>query len=322
MRILAATVATSLALSLSPAIAGAEPAPLTGVELNTTAANSVAVDATFDFDAARSTGLPALKQLRGEMWDINPYFNDSHTAGTTRLREVARQHGLNTKEAYVNAVSIDNGLTRIAVQRAAEQGAHWGHTRPDGSELWSAKVNGQQTWAESLAAGTSLERSILDSWGHGELAALNNNRGAYASGAGHLHMMITPKNKYYGFSEVFIPGTKFGTYTAASVSDENGKSSVESKPMDAGKQRTWLYRPAAPGENPTGIKQGAPGSANQNNPAPSNQNNPGPVDEKPNNGSDLSAVGNVDINSIIGIVFGVLSLLGVIAGIAKQLGLI
>lgn len=304
-RLLAATVATSLALSfapaLSPAVAGAAPAPLTGVELNTTAANSVAVDTTFDFDAARSTGLPALMQLRGEMWDINPYFNDSDAAGTTRLREAAAARGLTTKEAYVNAVSIDNGLTRIAVQRAAEQGAHWGHTRPDGSELWSAKVNGQQTWAESLAAGTSLKRSILDSWGHGELTALNNSRGAYTSGTGHLHMMINPKNRYYGFGAVYIPHTNNGTYTAATTSETRGSST----PMEAGMQRAWLYRPAAPGENPTGIKQGTPG----------------PVKQVPGDAAGPAGSSD-DLNSIIGIVIGILGLIGAVAAIAQQLGLI
>ena len=190
---------------------------------------------------------------------------------------------------------------QLGAMRAAEQGAHWGHTRPDGSELWSAKVNGQQTWAESLAAGASLERSILDSWGHGELAALNNNRGAYASGAGHLHMMINPKNRYYGFGAVYIPRTENGTYTAATTSETRGNST----PMEAGMQRAWLYRPAAPGENPTGIKQGTPG----------------PVKQVPGDAAG-PAGSSEDLNTIIGIVIGILGLIGAVAAIAQQLGLI
>lgn len=304
-RLLTAAVAASLALSLSPAVADAAPSPLTGVELNTTVANSVAVDATFDYGAARETGLPALRKLRGQMWDRNPYFNDSSQPGSTRLQDVARQHGLETKEAYVNAVAIDDGLTRIAIQRAGEQYGELNHQRPDGSLLWGAKVDGQQTWAESLGGGATLEHSIMQGWGHGELAKLNSNRGAYAPGNGHLHMMINPKNKYYGFGEVFLPGTKWGTYTAAATSETPGNSA----PMATGMQRVWLYRPAKPGENPTGVKQGTPG----------------PVKKVPGDSAGISTGlggSSEDINNIIGIVFGILSLLGVVASIARQLGLI
>lgn len=301
-RLLTAAVAATLSLSLAPAIANAEPAPLTGVELNTTAANSVAVDATFDYGAARSEGLPALKKLRGEMWDINPYFNDSEQPGSTHLQDIARQRGLQTKEQYVNAVAIDDALTRIAVQRAGEQGARWGHKRPDGTDAWTATANGTKFYAESLAAGTSLGRSIAQSWGHGELAALQDGRGSYNSGSGHLHMMLNPKNKYYGFGAVFLPGTEHGTYTAASASETPGNSA----PIASGMQRAWLYRPAKPGENPTGTKQGIPG----------------PVKQVPGDAAGLGGGSSSELNTIIGIIFGVLSLLGVIAGIAKQLGLI
>ena len=71
----------------------------------------------------------------------------------------------------------------------------------------------------------------------------------------------------------------------------------------------WLYRPAGPGENPTGIKQGTPG----------------PVKKAPSDSAGISTGlggSSEDINNIIGIVFGILSLLGVVASIAKQLGLI
>lgn len=303
-RLLTAAVATSLALSLSPAVASAEPAPLTGVELNTTAANSVAVDATFDYGAAREDGLPALKKLRGEMWDINPYFNYSSQAGSTHLQDIARQYGLNTKEEYVNAVAIDNALTRIAVQRAVEASTKFDHKRPDGTSADTATFNGRSHFSENLGAGTALSEAVYRLWGYGELDGLNNKGGSFYGG-GHLHMLLDPRYRYFGFGEVTVPGTEYGTYTVAKASpDAFGGSALES-----GKQREWLYRPAGPGENPTGVKQGTPG----------------PVKKVPGDSAGISTGlggSSGDINSIIGIVFGILSLLGVVASIARQLGLI
>jgi len=299
-RLLTAAVAASLALSLSPVVASADPAPLTGVELNTTAANSVAVDATFDYGAAREDGLPALQQLRGEMWDINPYFNLTGTAGTTHLRDIAALYGLDTKEKYVNAVSIDEGLTRIAIQRAAETGTVIDHSRPDGTSADTATFNGQSHFSENIGAGTDLREAVHRLWGHGELKGLNNAGGSFYGG-GHLHMLLDPRYHYFGFGEVTIPGTEYGTYTVAKASPDAFGGTV----LETGIQRAWLYRPAKPGENPTGIKQGTPGPVKQ---VPGDA--PGP------------ASSSEDLNNIIGIVFGILSLLGVVASIARQLGLI
>lgn len=326
-RLLTAAVAASLALTLAPAAANAEPAPLTGVELNKSVSQSVAVDATFDYNAAVNIGLPALKQLRGEMWDINPYFNNNKTAGTTRLQDVARQHGLTTKSAYVNAVSIDAGLTRISIQRAAEQVGGLSHDRPDGTSPWTAKIGPHQSWGESLGGGLDLRSSILEGWGRGELDALNKARGGWNVSNGHLHMMINPKNLYYGFGEVKINGSL--TYTAAHTSDR----STGLTPMAGGTQRVWLYRAPKWGEAPTGLKSGHPGQASQPKPQPKPQPQPQPQPQPkpkpqpPSNQNPAPAApgeggSNLDINTIIGIIFGILGLLGAVAGIAKQLGLI
>lgn len=300
-RLLTAAVATSLALSLSPAVASADPAPLTGVELNTTAANSVAVDATFDYSAAQKVGLPALKKLRGEMWDINPHFNLDGKAGATHLRDIATQYGMDTKEKYVNAVSIDEGLTRIAVQRAAEASTKFEHDRPDGTSADTATFNGQSHFSENIGAGTDLQEAVHRLWGHGELKGLNNAGGSFYGG-GHLHMLLDPRYRYFGFGEVTVPRTEYGTYTVAKASpDAFGGTALET-----GMQRAWLYRPAKPGETPTGVKQGTPG----------------PVKKVPGDSAGFDGGSSADLNQIIGIVFGILSLLGAIAGIAKQLGLI
>lgn len=300
-RLMVAAVSAAVALSMSPVVAHAAPAPLTGVELNGSVDQSVAVDAQFDAGDAYTVGLQALRQLRGEMWDLNPYFSTDGINTSTRLRDVAAKNDLDTKEAYVNAFSIDHSLTRISVQRAAEQMDGLSHDRPDGTECWSATVDGDQSWSESLAGGTNLKNSILKSWGHGELRALNAAKGVHNGANGHLHMMLNPKNNYYGFGQVHIKGSKWGTYTASQASKTPGASPQ----MPAGEQRVWLYRPAAQNENPTGLKDGVPG----------------PLRDTTTPGGGLDGSSG-ELNSIIGIIFGVLSLLGVIAGIARQLGLI
>ena len=137
---MAATVAAAATLTLAPA-ALAETAPVTGVELGTSVQKSVAVNARFDFTEAYTVGLPQLKKLRGEMWDQNVPFNK------TTLRAAAAAHGLTTKEAYVNAVQIDPDLTRIAVQRAAEQPVNG-----VGTTGWP-RVSTTGTPPQSMAAG-------------------------------------------------------------------------------------------------------------------------------------------------------------------------
>ena len=305
-RLFTAAVAATLSLSLTPAIANAEPAPVTGVELNQAVEQSVAVDATFDFDAAEKVGLPALRQLRADMWDKNPYympFFEKREPGTLRLRDVAAEKGYPTKEAYVNAVQLDHGLTRIAIQGAAEASSTFAHERPDGSKSDTATYNGLSGWGESLAAGRDLRSSILDGWGgKKEYDALIKSRGVNSPGNGHLHHLLNPDETYFGFSEVRVPNTKYGTYTVARSLNKptNGET------LESGKQRVWLYRLAKSDETPTGIKAGVPG----------------PVNQAPGNSLGLGEGSSSELITIIGIVFGVLSLLGAIAGIAKQLGLI
>lgn len=269
-RLLTAALATSVALSLSPAVANAAPAPVTGVEINTTVDRSVAIDAQFDPNAAVAVGLPALKKLRGEMWDINPPFKPLFSNRNTTLQDIARENGLYTKEQYVNAVRIDNGLTRAAIQRAAEQDASLTldmHARPDNSGAGSATYNGQSTGGENLATRTTLRTSILDQWGHNEIKGLRATSGAWSGDKrtmnGHLHMLINPANRYFGFGEVSVPGKVSSPYTAARASE----TAVGGPDMTGGEQRVWLYRHTKAGERPTGLKEGNPGSVSKlNNP--------------------------------------------------------
>ena len=98
--------------------AAADPAPVTGVELNQPADQVIAVEAKFNLTSDQEIAMRELRKLRGDMWDRNVPFD-----GTT-LRQAAAKHGLTSRDAYVNAAQYDAGLSRIALPhlRAAGTG--------------------------------------------------------------------------------------------------------------------------------------------------------------------------------------------------------
>lgn len=61
----------------------------------------------------------------------------------------------------LGSLSMDAELTQIAMQRAAETALYFAHTRPDGSDCFSAsdRVN-----AENIAAGSSTPAGVMDQW--------------------------------------------------------------------------------------------------------------------------------------------------------------
>ncbi|MDO5032563.1 CAP domain-containing protein [Corynebacterium sp.] len=247
-------VFTAAALAMAPLQASADPAPVTGVEINHPLSQAVAVKATFDFNDGR-VGFDAARQLRGEMWDINPLWNGQ------RLREAASSHGLNTKQKYMDALIYDAGLSKIAVQRAVEASKKFEHARTANNYCQlgapsacraeaTATINGRGGWGNNLAAGYgSMRATVLDGWGHGELAALNAANGRFNGANGHLYQLLNPDNRYMGFGFVSVPGSTYGTAAASTFA--NGPTTVTSAP--AGRQTVYLYRAAEGAERPTGI---------------------------------------------------------------------
>ena len=298
-------MATATALTLVPQqAANAEPAPVTGVELGTSIANSVAVNARFDFNDAYSIGLPELKKLRGEMWDKNVPFDG------VSIRQAAADAGLRTKNDYVNAVSIDPNLTRIAVQRAAEQRAvpdiyqQLSHDRVVSGDLWGATIDGKQTWGENLSTG-DLASAISDGWGHGELSVLERRNGYRGSIGGqtngHLHTLLNPANRYFGFGHVTVyNGGRYYEFSSAEVS----RTPLGGAALQAGKQEVNLYRPARVGETPSGEQQFR---------APAKPN----LGDTGNAGTDTSGSSS-DVRTILSIITAVITLISVLAGVAQQ----
>ncbi|AWB83091.1 hypothetical protein [Corynebacterium liangguodongii] len=296
-RFLVPLTATALITTGLPAVASADPDPTTGVELNVAQNQFVGKSVTYDPSAGAREGLAALKELRGYMWDQNPPFRAYNNEYSGTLQDAARSQGLRTKEAYQNAVSLDEDLTWIATQRAVEASVKFEHKRPDGTDVNTAKRGTVQWSGESLAVGTpNLRDTIINEWGKGELQALRDANGAWNEHNGHLIHMLNPKNRAYGFGAVYdVPGVVFGHYGRYNYFAAWSSTVVKTPAStQTGKTTGVIYRAALPGERPTGIVSGG--------------HIPAPGGDNPASGSSL------DTGQAIGIALGVIALIVTLLG--------
>ena len=226
------------------------------MELNQPADQVIAVEAKFDLTSDQNVGMEELRKLRGAMWDQNVPFLELRGAGNTRLRDVAANYGLDTRDKYVNAIQVDTGYNLIALQRATEAAEFMGHDRPHnstcaanancGSEA-TATINGKGGYGTNLHSTSNISRA-MQGWGFGELVALKRLGGAFSADqrnlSGHLHTLINPANTRIGFAGVV---TAEGEASAAAVGSEATGVTV----MPQGEQTTVLHRPANSGEKPS-----------------------------------------------------------------------
>ncbi|MDY6050712.1 MAG: hypothetical protein SPI77_09245 [Corynebacterium sp.] len=252
-------IATALTFSVMPGVALAVPAPVTDVELNVPTSDFVAVDASFNPSDSARLGMPALRQLRAEMWEINPPIDGQP------LRQLAAKSGLTSKEAYVNAVKGNGNLTIIGIQRAVEASYLFAHQRPFTANCEIASClpeetalvanTGVSSWGQNLAANSrgDLTSAILEQWGHGELQALKDANGYFNTGNGHLRWLLFPDVREIGFGAVFVDG--IGYFTSAHGPIFGGNTlpyRADSFPNRA--YTTRLYRSADGSESPTGVR--------------------------------------------------------------------
>lgn len=246
IRLYAAATAAATALVLAPA-ASADPAPVTGVELNQPADQVVAVEAKFNLTNDAEVGIRELRKLRGDMWDQNVPFDGQP------LRTVAAEAGLTTRDQYVNAVQLDTGYNLIALQRAAEAAKQFSHTRPFNDQCkeqcgkeFSATIGGKGGWGANLHSAANMERA-MQGWGYGEVAALKRLNGRWSDNqsslTGHLHNFLKPSVTRVGFAGAV---TAEGEASAAVV----GHEVTNANSMPEGSQKTVLHRPANKNETP------------------------------------------------------------------------
>lgn len=158
---------------------------------------------------ARLAGVPALRELRGMMWDRNPPFVPWSSTTTRTLRQVAAQQGITTRDAYVNAVQWDQHLDFMALERIAESSYNFPqfiHQRTNGGSIYSLARNGYGLSGENLQWNgmDSDVRSIIvgavDWWGVREYDALVAANGRFNSANGHLHTLIDPSHTGVAFA--------------------------------------------------------------------------------------------------------------------------
>ena len=112
----------------------------------------------------------------------------------------------NTTKKYCSDLQplvYDYDLEKVAMQRAAEIAIAWGHTRPDGSNTWTAYDDcgySRKGAGENIAAGYSTASSAFIGW-------REDNEGY--SGQGHRRNMLSSGFKSIGIACVTVGGTKY-----------------------------------------------------------------------------------------------------------------
>ena len=217
------------------------------MELNQPADQVVAVEAKFNLTSDQEIAMRELRKLRGDMWDRNVPFDG------ISLRQAAANHGLTTKEQYVNAVQLDPGYQSIALQRAVEAAKKFEHVRPFNSTCYgncgkedSATINGKGPYGQVLNTRGDIASS-MQAWGYDELNALYRLNGAWSADqrnlTGHLHSLINPRVTYVGFAAVT---TSEGRASAGSV----GFTPTGATSYPTGQRTEVLHRPADGNERP------------------------------------------------------------------------
>ena len=144
---------------------------------------SVIVEVDLNQTQVKQEAEKYLNQLRGEMWDINPFFHG------LKLQDYCAQHfDIHTKEDYINHFIWDLDTEKMAILRAIEMNTEQklSHTRPYGN----------LSTLESIAWGYDVKSAILNGWGHSELEALNDANGFFSYGGGHLRHLLDPNYRF------------------------------------------------------------------------------------------------------------------------------
>lgn len=203
----------------------------------------------------KEASLAALRAVRAEMWDKNvPYtYDEKSNKNNTRLRDVLKSKGINSKEAYLNQIKWSNDLEKLSIQRLFEvKITGLSHTRPDGSDLSSAILpSGTRTYGEILAYNSDgfTPARAFSQWTHSKMADYGNkseyellveSNGVFNYGNAHLHIILDPNFNRIGLainndSDIKFVAAEFGQ---ADKSGSKATGLVGDYTMDFGKAST------------------------------------------------------------------------------------
>ena len=97
---------------------------------------------------------------------VDPFVPLADSANSSQLRAMAQAALalVNTKRtaAGLGELAWDTSLERAAMVRANEIDEKFSHTRPDGSEYWTA--DGNSVYGENLARGYDNAEDVVNAW--------------------------------------------------------------------------------------------------------------------------------------------------------------
>lgn len=202
---------------------------LTGIVLSSEPEVNKVVKLKGNIDSAsiNAYAIDAVKKVRSDMYDKNVPFN-----GKT-LRQVVSELGYTSKAAYINDVRWNTTAERVAIQRAAETAYHnkFGHIRANGENIFTAKdIEGLTSFyyfcSENLAWYPSFS-SAFEAWTYGELEDLLAANGVANGENGHLHNIINPSSRFFGFAEIISDENRYGRVQAMASFNLKESSTVE-----------------------------------------------------------------------------------------------
>lgn len=133
----------------------------------------------------------------------------------------------NGKKVYckgLSAIKYDYDLEQIAMQRAAEIALYFGHSRPDGTDCFSAKYNGKESYGENIAMGMGTAKSAFTMW---------QETDADYYGQGHRRNMLGDGFNCIGIGHVIYHGMH---YWVQEFGDESKINTTATKAIDTHKK--------------------------------------------------------------------------------------
>ena len=176
--------------------------------------------------------IPAAQaDLMSEARGMLQMINDFRTGGNAWYWN--RDNKTKTQKKGLGKLQYDDELEAVALVRAKELAVRFDHTRPDGTDCFTAFPSNRTTMGENIACGYPTAREAFEGF-------LEEDEDY--SGQGHRRIMLTSDMSRVGIAAVDVNGTRYWVQEFASAPTE------ESVAVDSGSEgweksgKDWVYR--------------------------------------------------------------------------------
>lgn len=177
--------------------------------------------------------IPAAQaDLMSEARSMLQMINDFRTGGNAWYWN--RDNKTKTQKRGLARLQYDEELEAVALVRAQELAVRFDHTRPDGSDCFTAFPSNRTTMGENIACGYPTAQSAFEGF-------LEEDED-YA-GQGHRRIMLTGDMSRVGIAAVEINGTRYWVQEFASAPTE--ESAAVDNDSSGGWEKSgknWVYR--------------------------------------------------------------------------------